>query len=50
MLALDRGAAEMGGEAWTDVVVATLMACLRRERELRYALAGHGIPIPRSGC
>ena len=40
-------AAERGPE-WEKVVVVTLLACLRRERELRYNLAGHGIPLPRT--
>ncbi|MCJ1260639.1 hypothetical protein MMC22_000501 [Lobaria immixta] len=38
------------GPEWEKIVVVTLLACLRREREWRYSLAGHGIPIPRTCC
>lgn len=43
----ETAAAERGQE-WEKVVVVTLLACLRRERECRYTLAGHGIPVPRT--
>ena len=41
-------AASERGPEWEKVVVVTLLACLRRERECRYNLAGHGIPVPRT--
>ncbi|MCJ1463053.1 hypothetical protein MMC07_001657 [Pseudocyphellaria aurata] len=44
----DQTAAAERGPEWEKVVVVTLLACLRREREMRYNLAGHGIPVPRT--
>lgn len=37
-------------EVWERVVVVTLLAVLRREREWRYMLAGHLIPLKRTIC
>lgn len=37
-------------EVWERVVVVTLLAVLRREREWRYTLAGHFLPIKRTIC
>lgn len=37
-------------EVWERVVVLTLLAVLRREREWRYTLAGHFFPIKRTVC
>ncbi len=46
LLALSSGKKE--GEGWETVAVCTLFGCLRREREWRYNLVGHGIALPRS--
>lgn len=41
------GEMEEEGREWELVVVVTLLGVLRREREIRYSLAGHGVPVPR---
>lgn len=47
LLNLNEGFAD-GGERFEVAVVASLMVCLRREREFRYNTAGHGVPLKRS--